>query len=171
MNIILGVIFLVAGRKIFWLFVASLGFLFGFLLSSNMQLGLSNLQTFVISLVFGLIGLFLAVFLQNLAVAFSGFIAGGYIFLSLSRIYGWQMGGGQWAFIIASGIIGSILFMILFNPALTVFSSFIGAMLIVQHLAVTAVIQNILFTVLFIIGILAQSHLLKLGRNSQKNAK
>jgi len=149
MNFVLGAIFIFAGKKIFWLFVASLGFLYGVLLSANIFWGQTEWQTLVIALAFGLLGLVLALFLQKLAVAFSGFIAGGYIFLSLCNMFGWHIGQWQWVLLIAGGIIGSGLFILLFNPALIVFSSFIGAMLIVKNLPVTALIQNIMFTALF----------------------
>jgi len=171
MNIILGAIFIFAGRKIFWLFVASLGFLFGVSLSANIFWGQTEWLTFVFSLVLGLLGLALALFLQKLAVAFSGFVSGGYIFLSLCNIFGWHLGQWQWVFFIVSSIIVSGLFMLLFNPALIVFSSFIGAMLIAQYLPVSALIQNILFTALFIIGIFAQSNQFKPGRGSVKKAR
>ncbi len=171
MNIILGTIFLLAGRKIFWLFIASLGFLFGFLFLGTTFLGQADWKAFIIPLIFGLLGLVFALFLQKLAIVFSGFIAGGYIFLSLCNMFGREIGQWRWIFFIASGIAASCLFMILFNPALIVFSSFIGAMLIVQQLPFISVTKSILFTALFIFGILAQSNQFKPGCNSGKGAK
>ena len=88
-NILLGIIFLIVGQKIFWLFIACLGFLFGFEFAATFFAGQVYWKTFLISVICGLLGLVSALFLQELAIIVTGFIAGGYLFLSLWNLLGW----------------------------------------------------------------------------------
>ena len=96
MDIFIGIVFLIAGQRIFWLFIASLGFLFGFEFAATFLVGQAYWKTFLISLICGLVGLVSALFLQELAIIVTGFIAGGYIFLSLWHLLGWTMNEWWW---------------------------------------------------------------------------
>ncbi|WAC09044.1 MAG: hypothetical protein OS130_07655 [Thermodesulfobacteriota bacterium] len=93
-NLLIGVIFLIAGQRLFWLFIAGLGFLFGFEFAAIFLAGQAYWKTFLISVICGLLGLVSALFLQELAIVVTGFIAGGYIFLGLGELFGWRMNGG-----------------------------------------------------------------------------
>jgi hypothetical protein len=156
-NLVVGIIFLIAGQKIFWLFIASLGFLFGFEFAATFLAGQAYWKTLVISVICGLVGLVSALFLQELAIIVTGFIAGGYIFLSLWNLSGWRISQWWWLFFVVSGITVSILLAIFFNPVLIVLTSFIGALLIIQALPFTPGMKILVFVILVALGILVQS--------------
>jgi hypothetical protein len=157
-NILIGIIFLITGQKFFWLFIAFLGFLFGFEFATIFLVVQSYWKMFLISVICGLVGLGFAFFLQELAIIVSGFIAGGYIFLSLWHLAGLKMTEWWWLFFVASGIVASILLFIFFDPVLIVLSSFIGALVIIQELPFSPATKIFLFVILFTIGISLQSH-------------
>ncbi len=156
-NILAGAVFLLAGQKVFWLFIAGLGFLFGFEFSTVFFFGYEYWHKLVISVIFGLLGLVSALFLQSLAIILTGFIAGGYLFLSLWNFMGWKVGGWWWIFFLISGIITSVLLANFFSPFLILLTSFIGALLIIQFFPLVPVMKIIFFIVLCVIGILVQS--------------
>ena len=157
-NIVIGIIFLIVGQRLFWLFIASLGFLFGFEFAATFFAGQAHWKTFLISVICGLLGLVGALFLQELAIIVTGFIAGGYIFLSLWQLLGWRINEWWWLLFVVSGITVSILLAIFFNPVLIVLTSFIGALLIIQALPFTPGMKILLFVILFAAGIFAQSN-------------
>jgi len=82
-SLILGVALLVAGRKLFWLFVGAAGFVTGLQLATQFWQG-PELLAIVIGLVVGVIFALLAIFLQSVAIGIAGFLAGGYILTVLA---------------------------------------------------------------------------------------
>ena len=81
--VILGVVLLALGRKLFWLFVGGVGFVAGLTLTTQL---LGEQPFWVILLVAalaGLVGSVMAVFLQRLMIAVAGFLAAGYVLVSL----------------------------------------------------------------------------------------
>ena len=84
-NLILGGGLLVAGRKLFWLFVGAAGFLTGIQLADRFWQG-PELLAIIIGLVIGIIFALLAIFLQGLVIGAAGFLIGGYIDRGLDLI-------------------------------------------------------------------------------------
>ncbi|HEY1789962.1 MAG TPA: hypothetical protein VGJ73_17585, partial [Verrucomicrobiae bacterium] len=84
-NILVGAVLLVFGRRLFWLFVGCTGFIVGFDLANSLFPGQSQLLIFLIAIGVGLIGAIAAIFLQRLVVGIAGFFAGGY-FLSAAAM-------------------------------------------------------------------------------------
>lgn len=156
-NIALGLIMLVAGRKMFWLFVGVVGFFAGFLFASRYFSGESQTVILIISLIAGVLGALLAVFLKNFAVALAGFIAGGLIAVSLISFSGWESGVAAWIIFIVGGIIGVILISFLFDWSLMLLSALMGAQLIVRTVNLESPLAVVVFLILFIIGVIIQS--------------
>src|SRR5688500_20354558 len=77
-NVILGGALLLAGRKLFWLFVGAVGFVTGLQLASSFWQGPETLAL-VFGLIVGVIFALLAIFLQTITIGIAGFLAGGYI--------------------------------------------------------------------------------------------
>ena len=73
---IVGVAILLFGRKLFWLFVAALGFAVGLEIAAYFMREPPVWMTLLIALGLGLLGALLAIMLQKLAIAVAGFIAG-----------------------------------------------------------------------------------------------
>lgn len=78
-QVVVGFLFLISGRRLFWLFVGCLGAVTGMLV---MEPFIGNVDWPVIVLVIamaGVCGAVLAIVFQKGAVGLSGFLAGGYL--------------------------------------------------------------------------------------------
>ena len=156
MNIIfvlLGIALLIAGRRLFWLFVGALGFIVGFALATQFFASQSELVILAISLGVGLLGALLAVFLQQLAIGVAGFVAGGYGLLLLLDVIGLRLGIPTWIPFVVGGIIGAALLASLFDWALIVLSSLTGAGLVLEAIKAEAWLGIVIFAILFFIGL------------------
>ena len=157
--IVLGLIMLIFGRKLFWLFVAIVGFLVGMeftnLLLVDQPLGVQVLG----GLAAGLLGALLAVFVQRIAFVLAGFFAGAYFALLLAHPLG--IAGAGLFLPIAGGVIGAVVAALLMDWAIIVLSCLVGAGAIVSRLGLRDVKTAIVFLVLVIIGILVQAKLME----------
>jgi hypothetical protein len=159
-RLVLGLIVLTAGRKLFWLVVGVIGFIVGITLAPQLFGNLPPWVILVIALIAGLVGALLAVFLQTVGIGLAGFVGGGYIAVSLLTILGWQANGLAWLPFVIGGIIGLVLILALFDLALIVLSSLIGASMVVQAINLGRPVSAVLFVVLVILGFVIQARLL-----------
>ena len=155
--VLIGLALLFFGRKLFWLFVGGAGFAAGMAVATNLFQGQrqSDWLILVIAVVAGLIGALLSVLLQRLAIGLAGFFAGGYALLNLAT----KLGREDWAWIafVVGGVLGALLVMVLFDWALIVLSSLTGALLVVDSLRLEPSLGLVMFVVLLIAGLVAQS--------------
>lgn len=165
-GVLLGIALLVAGRRLFWLFVGALGFIAGLQLASLLP-QLSETAILVTGLIFGVIFALLAIFLQRLAVGLAGFLAGGFILTTLMARLGLE-GLSNWVIYIIGGILGVILVMLLFDWALIVFSSIAGAALILQAFSTQTVAGGIIFFLMALAGVIIQAFLPRWGIRRKK---
>jgi hypothetical protein len=163
-RVIAGIALLLLGRRLFWLFVGALGFVAGVSFAPQFFPGQPEWVILIIALLAGLVGALLAVFLQGLAVAVSGFIAGGYLATSLMAMLGFGNDQIAWLPYVIGGIFGAILIVLLFDWALIILSSLVGSSLVVQSLQANQQTLTILFIILLIIGILIQASTLRRSR-------
>lgn len=154
--IAVGVLFLFLGRKLFWLFVALTGFLIGMYFAPQVLINQPQSVILVIALMVGFLGVLLTTLLQKLAVGLAGFAAGGYITYSLLQIVAVNPGEFQWMVILAGAIIGALLAGSMFAWALVLITAAAGAALITQGLDIGNPISAIIFTGLFIFGMIVQ---------------
>jgi hypothetical protein len=156
---LIGVVILLFGRKLFWLCVAAVGFTAGVELAPHLVHEPSPLLALTVALVLGLIGALLALFLQKIAIAVLGFLAGGKLAGAIAAAFFVQYAQHSTVIFLVGGVIGAILLLVLFDWALIVVSSLIGAHLIVFQGAVTLPPSGstIVFIGLTIIGILVQA--------------
>lgn len=106
---ILGGALLIAGRKLFWLFVGAVGFVVGMTLATMFVASDSEVLKLIIALIAGALGAGLALAMQSLAVGLAGFLAGGYGVLTLLNLMDWNLGNLQWLLVIVGGVFGAIL--------------------------------------------------------------
>ena len=154
-SIILGGALLIAGRKLFWLFVGAAGFVAGLQLATQFWQG-PELLAIVVGLVVGVIFALIAIFLQGVAIGVAGFLAGGYVLTALAGIIGLNQGAFSWLIYLAGGIIGVLLVIFLFDWALITLSSLAGASLVTQALPLTTGLAGVVFLALVIVGIVIQ---------------
>ena len=163
-NLVLGGALLVAGRKLFWLFVGAAGFVTGLQLATRFWEG-SGVLAIIVGLIIGVIFALLAIFLQAVVIGIAGFLTGGYVLTVLATMLGLDVTGATtWIVYIIGGIIGLILVSFLFDWALITLSSLAGASLIVQSFLPQRVTGGPIFLILFIVGILIQGSILRRER-------
>jgi hypothetical protein len=154
---LIGAVVLFFGRKLFWLCVAAVGFAAGMQVAPHLMHEPTPVLQLSIALVFGFIGALLALFLQKIAIAIAGFLAGGK--LAMALVAAFLAEGARYPGIsfIIGGIIGAILLLALFDWALIVMSSIVGAYLIGQTIVLPQTGATILFVALTAAGIAVQA--------------
>ena len=155
--LILGALLLVAGRRLFWMLIGVAGFLAGMWLADLIFQPQSEAVRWGIGILAGLIGIGLSKLFQRMAVGMAGFFLGG---SAAVEVFGLDLSGGEpkaLIFFVIAGVLGAILAGWLFEVALIVFSSYLGAMLVIDALGLpeTAIMLGVLFTA----GVLVQASL------------
>jgi hypothetical protein len=161
-RIVIGLIMLTLGRKLFWLFVGAVGFVIGITLVTQFFSAAPLWLVLVIAFVAGVLGALLALFVQHVAIGLAGFIGGGYVIITVLNFLGLQVSGvPAWLIFLIGGIIGLVLMVALFDWALIVLSSLTGASLVVQAVHLNPEISAVLFVALVVVGLVVQARLLR----------
>ena len=156
-NILIGLILLLAGRRLFWLFVACVGFASGYHYAQQIWAVHSPVLLLILTIGVGALGAILAIFFQKAAIVIAGFAAGGYIVLTLFDQVARLPAQMAWLPYIIGGIVGAIVLFFVFDWALIVLSTLTGAILIVQMAAFNPGIETALFIALVIAGMVFQA--------------
>lgn len=154
-NLLLGAALLVAGRKLFWLFIGVIGFLTGVRLAALFWPG-PEWTAILVGILVGILFALLAVFIEALAIGIAGFLAGGFILTIFTNMLGLNEGLLFWLLFAVGGMIGLLLVMFLFDWALIVLSSLAGSALIVQSLLAESGPASLMFVILFLAGVVVQ---------------
>ena len=154
---VVGVIVLLFGRRLFWLCVAAIGFAAGVELAPQFVHEPSPLLALIFAIVLGLVGALLALFLQKLAIALAGFLAGEKFAVALMAAFFVHQSQTHWLTFLIGGVIGALLLLMLFDWALIVISSLLGAYLISGVVSLPAAGSVLLFAGLMLCGILVQA--------------
>ena len=157
LSVLIGAIVLFFGRRLFWLFVAAVGFAAGVEIAPWLVHEPSSVLVITAALVLGFIGALLALFLQKIAIAVVGFVAGGRLAVAVVATFILQHEGSFALTFLIGGIIGALLFLLLFDWALIVLSSMVGAYMIESAITLPQTGAAILFIVLTILGIIVQA--------------
>jgi len=162
---LVGVVVLLFGRRLFWLCVAAIGFAAGFEIAPHFVHEPTAVLTLSLGLVFGFIGALLALFLQKVAIAIAGFLAGGKLATAIAAAFFVASAGYFGVIFLVGGIIGALLLLTLFDWALVVVSSVVGAYLIEHTIVLPPAGSTILFIGLAAIGIVVQAAMFR-GRTA-----
>jgi hypothetical protein len=162
---LIGIVILFFGRKLFWLCVAAVGFLAGIELAPHLVNEPSPLLQLAVAIVLGLLGALLAFLLQKIAIAVVGFLAGGKLAGAIAAAFFVHHAQYSTIVFVVGGILGAILLLVVFDGALIVVSSLIGANLIALQGAIELPPTGltIVFWGLAIAGILFQAAALRRG--------
>jgi|SRR5215831_333307 len=160
---LIGIVVLLFGRKLFWLCVAAVGFLAGVELAPHLVNEPSTLLQLTVAIVLGLIGALLALLLQKIAIAVFGFLAGGKLAGAIAAAFFVHYAQYSTIIFVVGGLIGAILLLTLFDWALIVVSSLIGAHLIQNAIVLPPSGSTVVFLGLAVIGILIQAASLRRG--------
>ncbi len=166
-HVLVALVLLTAGRRMFWLFVGCVGFIAGYNLAPEVLTQASSDTILVIGLILGFMGMFLAFFIQRAAIAISGFLAGCYITLAVLEMVSYDPAGLFLLLVALGGLLGVLMLFALFDVALVVLSSVAGASLMVETLAPAAPYASLLLVGLAIFGMLFQFRMLSPASNQQ----
>ncbi|MBE7553864.1 MAG: DUF4203 domain-containing protein [Anaerolineales bacterium] len=155
--ILVGVVVLIAGRQLFWLFVGAVGFVVGLSLAFQLLADQPPWLILLAAVLLGLVGIVVAVFLQTIAVGLAGFLMGGYALTWLGQQFSLDLSQWGWLIFVVGGVMGVLLAIYLFDAALIILSALAGASLIVQAISLDPLVTVILFLVLVLLGILIQT--------------
>jgi hypothetical protein len=160
-GIFVGVVLLLFGRRLYWVFVAGIGFLTGLALVPDLFPGQPEWLILLAALAVALVGAVVAIVAQQLTIGLIGFVAGGGIGLLLLRTLGIAGDGSAWAAYLIAGVMGLVLILVLFDWTLILLSSLAGAHLIVRGVAARTPLSQgtwlLLLVALVLVGIVAQA--------------
>ncbi len=160
-GVLLGIMVLISGRRLFWLTVALIGFGTGLIVAVSLFTDQPGWLQVLIAILGGGLGILGAIFLQKVAVAVAGFFMGAFVLLWGLELMSFQV--EDWALIpfIIGGIIGAILTASLFEYALIGISALVGALMIGQIFNLTPVLATVLVVILTLVGAIIQSRTLE----------
>jgi hypothetical protein len=162
-GVFVGVILLLFGRRLYWLFVAGIGFLTGLALAPDLLPGQPEWVILLAALVAAVVGAVIAFVAQKITIGLIGFVAGGGVGLQLLRRVGMVGEGTAWIAYLIAGVVGLVLMLVLFDWALILLSSLAGANLIVTGVSTSVhLTQNTWFLALIalaLIGVVVQAGL------------
>lgn len=165
-SVLIGIAVLLFGRRLFWLLVAAVGFAAGVEMAPWLVHQPSPILVITAALVLGFVGALLAFFLQKIAVALVGFVAGGRLAVAIIAAFVVQHEGSFALTFLIGGIIGALIFLLLFDWALIVLSSMVGAYMIASAITLPQVGSTIVFLVLAVVGIVVQAGLSRRSRTA-----
>ncbi len=152
-----GVLLLLLGRRLYWLFVGGIGFIVGVSLATGLAHHRTDGTALLIGLGAGLLGIVLALVLQRLAIVIAGFLAGAWLGVELVRVVGAPVAGMPWIPALVGGVVGAILVGALFDTVLVILSSLVGAALLAQLLGGAPVMRAVVFLLLVLLGVAVQT--------------
>jgi len=153
---VVGALLVLAGRRLFWLAVGTVGFLAGFGLAGGWGDD-PGTAALVVGLLAGVLGAVLAVILQRLAVGLAGFVVGGFLAVWLAGALGWELGWVAWLVFLAGAISTAILAGYVFDLALVLVTSVTGAALITDAFVPEGLPAVAAFLLLTGLGLYVQS--------------
>ncbi len=167
-----GAALLIFGRRLYWLALGAVGFFLGLWLAGRiLDLGSTGLELGV-SFLIGILGAFLTVVAQRMAIALGGFFIGGALaYWSAAWLavpMQWQPGHWLWVGAIFGAIFGTMLAAVLFETSLLALTSLAGALLIAKASHVGPPHESALFLILLCAGVVAQSGRRRARRHGRK---
>jgi hypothetical protein len=164
--ILAGLVLLVAGRRLFWLFVGLVGFITVYRWLEPHPVAQPS-GRWLLAILAGVVGIVLAIFLQRVAIAVAGFFAGGWFAVQLLGLHMTHPRGGDLLVFVIAGVLAAVLAMALFDLALIVLSSLAGADLIVGALHPRPGMAKLLLLALAMVGIAVQMGITARRRRSR----
>ena len=158
-TVLLGIVLLLFGRKLYWAFVAIAGFLIGMQLANEYLADKDQWIRIAASVGAGVIGAILGMFLQRLGFAIGGFFAGAYLAFRIFEHFHPQ--GDPHIWMIIGGVIGAVIAALVMDWAIIVISALAGAAAILSPFTtLEPQMANVLFILLACVGVVFQSQML-----------
>jgi hypothetical protein len=164
LRLLAGLALLLAGRRLYWLFVAAIGFVAGLELAPRLLPSQPDIVIVMVAAVVALAGALLAVAAQAIVIGIAGFLAGAAAGVLLLRTLGFDSDVVMLIVGLGGGVVGALVSFLLFDWALIVLTSLAGASLIVGETARLVTLPSLpplVFVIaLAAVGVLVQARLL-----------
>jgi len=151
-----GVLLLLAGRRLFWLALGVLGCGLGFLLVQRLLGHADPTLALVVGLLVGAAGALLAVLVQKVAVVAAGALLGACGAANVAGGLGSLGETTEILVVVAGGLVGALLSLGVFSFALRLVTAAVGAALVTRAVPLPAELAAVLFATLWILGFVAQ---------------
>lgn len=162
---ITGLITLLFGRLVFWLNMALVGFLAGFFIGGALFPDSGWLIQLLIGLALGIVGALLSRIAPIIAAGIVGFFAGGFALTALVKSLLSTGNAINWIVFLIGGALAVFLVVKLFDLALVILSSIVGAATLAgiggEVLSFPAWLQAIVLLALAVVGIWFQLQFVK----------
>ncbi len=157
-SLIAGLLLLLAGKKTIWLFLGLAGVAVAIAFVPRVFPDLGQRTLLLVSIAAGVLGGVLAFVLSRVLVWVGGFVAGGYL-----GVIAWQTvvpgAAFPWVAAVIGGILGMLVAKLLFDSALVLASSAIGAALLVHISGLEGTTGLVALVFLTAAGIIVQGRL------------
>jgi hypothetical protein len=153
--LVVGIVLLFFGRKLFWFFVGATGFVLGAEAAAVFFPHQPSWELLT-GLILGLLGIVIALAVQKVAIGVAGFWTGGYLAVVILRVTESSSHDLGWVIFLVGGIIGAVLMLLVFDWALIILSSITGAHLLVHSTDLLPTLGGLTFLVCAIVGIIVQ---------------
>jgi hypothetical protein len=160
---------LLLGRRLFWLAVGILGFLFGFDLVTYRLTDWPGWSAWLVAVALGVLCALGAIFLQRISFGIAGFLAGGFLLVKLLTALGVQQAPAPGLFFVLGGVIGAVLAIVSVDLVLVVLTSLVGAAVISEEVGAGPWVSSLLFVGLSLVGIAVQTA--ALHRKDERHAR
>jgi len=157
-RVLLGCTVLLAGRNIFWLFIAVIGFLLGFELAHVWLADQPMWLALVAGSVVGLVGAVLAIVYERVAFALAGFYAAAFLVITYTDKPGFASMPAITPYV--AGLVGALLAALLTDWTIIVLSALAGAAAIVSVFVLQPPVEVVSFLALALVGVLVQRSML-----------
>lgn len=159
--LVIGLILIFLGRRVYLISIGILGFLGGLYLITSL-IGISHdWRSLLVALLLGVVGSLLAFALHKAAWIFGGFFGGGVLLMYLNDAFSIPAIGSPVVVFILGGIVGALLFLLLLDWALILVTALTGATLITYQSGLGGPAGQALLIGLLFAGILVQGNSLR----------
>ena len=145
------------GRKLFWLASSLLGFFGGLMLVNRYFPNLDGTTHLIIAVALGIITAIVVVMVQKATVAIAGLGAGAYLGYTVLSFMELHVSFLTVVMIIAMALLGLLLALKLFNWALSIITSLLGALVLVQTMELSDTLGLVIMALICAIGVIVQS--------------
>ncbi len=156
-GLVIGAALLLFGRQLYWLALGSAAFYFGLLIGPELAPNSNEGLQLGLAAVLGLAGIVFAFTAQRLAVGVGGLMIGALGGLWLAQPWQAELGSWFWAMPFVGAAIGGGLASMVFDFALIILSSWVGATIATDALPVAAHIRPWIFLGLVLLGFFLQT--------------
>jgi len=162
-RLLLGLIILLAGRNVFWLFIGAIGFLVGVDLANIWLVDQAGWLIIGVGIAAGLVGAILAVVLERVAFALAGSYAAVFLTIAIAENLGSQ--GVSPTIVVVAGVVGAMLGALLTDWAIIILSALAGAAAVSSIFVMTPTVQYASIVALATLGVIVQRTKLTRGRS------